>query len=102
MLGAGGEVVVAVSGDALWNNTLTNPIDIDETGATLGAMQGPWTGTNPGGGNSGIGLTCTDWTIGNNTVLGAIGDTSTTNSALWVNANGFVCDDLRPLYCVEE
>ena len=99
---AAGNVTVATSGDRFWNNDLANPINVDENEATLGAMQGPWTGTNPSGGTSGIGLTCTDWSIGNNSVLGSTGDTSTTASALWVNANGFTCEEMRPLYCIEE
>lgn len=102
MKSAGSETAVATSGATFWNNMLSNPINVDENETVLLTMQGPWTGTNPGGGTSGIGLTCTDWSVGNNSVLGSTGDTSTTNSALWVNANGFTCDEMRPLYCIEE
>lgn len=101
MAGAGGEVVVATSSNNFWNATLLNPINIDENGDTLPLMGEPWTGSNPGGGNSGIALTCQDWTD-NGAVLGSTGDTSTTNSAVWINANGFVCNSVRQLYCIED
>ena len=102
MMAAAGRIDVASSGDRFWNINLESPINVDQNGATLAAMQGPWTGTNPSGGSSGIALTCTDWTVGNNTVAGSTGDTSTIFSSQWVNANGFTCDEMRPLYCIEE
>ena len=65
-------------------------------------MEEPWTGTNPGGTSSGIALTCQDWADGTNANLASTGDTSTANANGWVNANGWNCGSVRPLYCIEE
>lgn len=91
---------VARSGTAFWNNDLQNTINVDENKATLTGMEGPWTGTNPGGGASLS--TCMDWTDGTAGSFGTTGDTSTTQSAIWISANSFPCSEMRPLYCVEE
>jgi len=103
MKSGGGDVTVFAAGADFWNSAPQTAINIDENEMVTNLLvsEEPWTGTDPIGGIAAA-TTCSDWTTASNLVTGVTGNTHDTSASNWVNDNGWTCDDLRRLYCIEE
>ena len=98
-----GDVTVFAAGADFWNSAPQALINIDENenDTDLLVSEEPWTGTDPVGGIAAA-TTCNDWTTASNLERGVTGNTHDMTASNWVNDNGWFCDDLRRLYCIEE
>lgn len=98
-----GDVTVFAAGADFWNSAPQTPINIDENEnvTNLLVSEEPWTGTDPVGGIAAA-TTCNDWTNASFGIMGVTGNTHNMTASNWVNDNGWFCDDLRRLYCIEE
>lgn len=98
-----GDVVVFPAGADFWNSAPQTFINIDENEnlTNLAISEEPWTGTDPIGGIAAA-TTCGEWLNGTAGAMGVTGNTHDMTASNWVNDNGWFCDDLRRLYCIEE
>ena len=84
--------------DLTSSSSLTNPISITPSGATISTAHAVWSGSRSGGTGNESG-NCTDWTTNASTKSGMRGDT--TGNA-WAESNTYSCDNTGALYCFEQ
>ena len=92
-------VSIAGSWGDLIDGTLSAPINVDETGATVAAASPVWTGVT----SSGLSTQprCLEWTSASSAESGRIGDADATGSA-WAISSTQACDIPARIYCFEQ
>jgi hypothetical protein len=92
-------VPIASSFSDLTDNSLQNPISLDENGGNRSGA-GAWTATNSGGAGY-SGSSCQDWT---SALFGGKGDTGNVggNGSGWSAGGSDDCSTTHALYCVEK
>jgi len=88
---------VAANWAGLISGTIVNPINISETGSTVGG-DGVWTATKVDGTFFGTD-TCSNWTSTSGS--GRYGGSPFSNAG-WTDFNSFPCSSLFYLYCFEQ
>jgi len=83
---------------SLTSGVISNPIDVDEKGAFVGA-DFVWSSTLPEGRLNGD--TCLNWTDGSSTSVARDGRTDRANEH-WSNFGQRDCDELARIYCFEQ
>lgn len=84
----------------LTDGTIQNPIDVTETGATVGGSAGVWTATTSSGTSAAD--HCADWTTDTTPPVGRIGFTDATDGTWTDSFNSFGCNGGFRLYCFEQ
>lgn len=90
--------VIANSKADLFDKSIKNPINIDETKQTPGPPRDVWTGTSQDGRRSSS--HCTNW---KSAIAGAVGGVFTETDGNWLSkwSAGGICGTLLRLYCFE-
>lgn len=91
--------LVAINIGDLTDNTIANPINIDESGNQITIDLFVWTGTTSIGVASSD-ARCNDWTSGTPSVMGRRG-VSTATTGMWTSVFTTACDVSNRLYCFE-
>ena len=101
----GGAPYQLINGTRIANNladlldgTLAAPINITESGNTIGGAVEVWTATAADGTNPGHGA-CTQWTVNDVAIRGRIGHADATDATWTDQGGGNTCDVFNKLYC---
>jgi hypothetical protein len=90
-------LTVATSVADLFDESIENPMGLDENGATVAGRA--WTGTDHDG-TTLTELLCSDWATPSATPRGRTGKPDAVNKA-WVSYYGYHCNEQHHLYCFE-
>lgn len=82
----------------MWDGSITNSLNRDETNAAIGGAADIWTGADEFGGSDAN--HCNNWTNGTNSYDGNRGRTNTT-SASWINRSSAGCSATNRIYCID-